>query len=435
MRKLRQEYQFFSEQPRQMRVLLLTNMVYALVLPVIELFLSAYIIRNSRDFSLVMVYQLAQGTGIPVTFMLNGFLLRHFRIARLYSLGMVLSGLAMGVMMLLGELTVIGIAGTGLMMGMAYGFFWANRVFLALTSTRDENRNYYYGLEALFFTFASIVMPLAAGYLIASTNTLGWFGGKTEYAYYVLTGLVLILTMISSIIVNQGKFQNPVNARFLYFSFHRLWRKMLVMASLKGVAQGFVIAAPVMLIMKLVGNEGSVGSIQSIGSVLSAVMLYVLGRISAPRHRQRIFAAGLFLFVLGAFVSMTIYNAAGAIFFVGCLVFARPLLDLAYFPIQLGVIECASSRENRNQFTYIFSHEVGLYLGRVFGCLLFIAVARNISEDVALRYVLFAVAIVQLFSLLVARSILSDREWCEAPKATPLQAGALKEPAELSQVV
>ncbi|RYG51212.1 MAG: hypothetical protein EOO01_08985, partial [Chitinophagaceae bacterium] len=339
------------------------------------------------------------------------------------------------VMMLLGELTVIGIAGTGLMMGMAYGFFWANRVFLALTSTNDENRNYYYGLEALFFTFASIVMPLAAGYLIASTNTLGWFGGKTEHAYYILTGLVLILTMIASIIVNQGKFQNPVNARFLYFSFHRLWRKMLVMASLKGVAQGFVIAAPVMLIMKLVGNEGSVGSIQSIGSVLSAVMLYVLGRISAPRHRQIIFAAGLFLFVLGAFVSMTIYNAAGAIFFVGCLVFARPLLDLAYFPIQLGVIECASSRENRNKFTYIFSHEVGLYLGRVFGCLLFVAVARNISEDVALRYVLFAVAIVQLFSLLVARSILSDREWCEAPKATPLQAGALKEPAELSQVV
>jgi len=435
MNKLREEYWFFSEQPRQMRILLQTNLVYALVLPVIELFLSAYIIRSSRDFSLVMVYQLAQGTGIPLTFMLNGFLLRRFPIARIYSAGMILSGLAMGVMMLLGELTVVGIAGTGLMMGMAYGFFWANRVYLALTSTQDENRNYYYGLEALFFTFASIVMPLAAGYLIASTNELGWFGGKTEHAYYILTGLVVILTFIASAIINQGKFENPPKARFIFFTFHRLWRKMLLMASLKGVAQGFVIAAPVMLIMKLVGEEGSVGSIQSIGAVLSAVMLYVLGRASAPRHRLKIFAGGLLLFVLGAFVNMTFYNAAGAIFFVGCLVFARPLLDLAYFPTQLGVIECVSRKEKRNQFTYIFSHEVGLYLGRVFGCLLFIAIARNLSEDVALRYVLFAVATVQFFAVLVARSILSDPEWCEAPKKTALQAGALKEPAELTQIV
>jgi YQGE family putative transporter len=431
MSKLADEYQFFKRQPRQMRVLLQTNMVYALVLPVIELFLSAYIIRSSRDFSLVMVYQLAQGTGIPITFMLNGYLLKYIPITRLYAAGMILSGMSMGVMMMLGDLTIVGIAGTGLMMGMAYGFFWANRVFLALNSTTDENRNYYYGLEALFFTFASIIMPLGAGYLIASTQQLGWFGGKTEHAYYILTGLVLLLTILASSIVGRGKFSNPPKSKFIYFKFHHLWRKMLLMASLKGVAQGFVIAAPVMLIMKLVGEEGSLGSIQSIGSVLSAVMLYALGRYSAPRHRQKIFTAGLSLFVFGAFINMTLYNAAGAIFFVGSLVFARPLLDLAYFPVQLGVIECVAAKEKRTQFAYIFSHEVGLYIGRVFGCMLFILAARNLNEDVALRYVLFAIAVLQLLSILVARSILKDREWCEAPKTTPLQAAVLKEPGEL----
>jgi YQGE family putative transporter len=432
MKNLTKEYNFFKQQTRQMRMLLLTNMVYALVIPIIELFLGAYIIRSSRDFSLVMVYQLAQGTGIPLTFMLNGFLLKYIPIARLYAAGMILSAFSMGVMMLLKNLTIVGIAGTGLMMGMAYGLFWANRVFLSLTTTRDENRNYYYGLEALSFTFASIVMPLTAGYLIASTRELGWFGGKAENAYYVLTIVVLLLTIVASIIVNRGKFVNPENAKFVYFRFHTLWQKMLLMASLKGVAQGFVIAAPVMLIMKLVGAEGSIGSIQSIGSVLSAMMLYVIGRASAPRHRQKIFAAGLLLFVLGSFINMTFYNAAGAIFFVGCLVFARPLLDLAYYPIQLGVIECVAAKEKRNQFAYIFSHEVGLYFGRVFGCLLFIFAARNLSEDIALRYVLFAVAIVQLFSVVVARSILTDPQWCEHTESSAMQAAILKEPAELS---
>jgi YQGE family putative transporter len=432
MKKFTQEFQFFKQQTRQMRMLLLTNMVYALVIPIIELFLGAYIIRSSQDFSLVMVYQLAQGTGIPITFMLNGFLLKYIPIARLYAAGMILSAVSMAVMMLLKNLTIVGIAGTGLMMGMAYGLFWANRVFLSLTSTKDENRNYYYGLEALSFTFASIVMPLTAGYLIASTEKLGWFGGETENAYYVLTLIVFLLTVVASFIITRGKFINPENAKFVYLRFHKLWQKMLLMASLKGVAQGFVIAAPVMLIMKLVGEEGSIGSIQSIGSVLSAVMLYVIGRAAAPRHRQKIFAAGLLLFVLGSFINMTLYSAAGAIFFVGCLVFARPLLDLAYFPVQLGVIECVASKEKRNQFAYIFSHEVGLYFGRVFGCLLFIVAARNLSEEVALRYVLFAVAIVQLFSIVVARSILTDPQWCEHKENSVIQAAILKEPAELS---
>jgi YQGE family putative transporter len=430
--KLKLEYNFFKQQPRQMRMLLLTNMIYVLVIPITELFLSAYIIRSSQDFSLVMVYQLAQGTGIPLTFMLNGFLLKHFPIARLYAAGMILSAFSMGVMMLLKNLTIVGIAGTGLMMGMAYGLFWANRVFLSLTTTNDKNRNYFYGLEALFFTFASIVMPLTAGYLIASTRELGWLGGKTENAYYLLTGIVLLLTIVSSMFINRGKFVNPENAKFVYFKFHRLWRKMLLMASLKGVAQGFVISAPVMLIMKLVGAEGSIGSIQSIGSVLSAGMLYVLGRAAKPKHRQKILAAGLVLFVIGSFINMTFYNAAGAIFFVGCLVFARPLLDLAYFPVQLGVIECVSAKEKRNQFAYIFSHEVGIYLGRVFGCLLFIFAARNLSEDIALRYVLFAVAVLQLFSIVVVKAILTDPQWCESAGNTVIQPNILKEPAELS---
>ena len=72
--RLKAEYAFFKAQPEQMRMLLLANMVYAFVLPVIELFIGAYIIRNSQDFSLVMIYQLSQGTGIPVTFILNGYL-------------------------------------------------------------------------------------------------------------------------------------------------------------------------------------------------------------------------------------------------------------------------------------------------------------------------------------------------------------------------
>jgi YQGE family putative transporter len=297
----KEEYRFFCSQPRTMRMLLLTNMVYALVIPIIELFLGAYIIRKSNDISLVMVYQLAQGTGIPVTFIMNGYLIKRMPIASLYAIGMIVSGVDMGIMMLLHDLNIFGIALIGFIMGLSYGFFWANRVLLALATTNNNNRNYYYGLETFFFTVASIVMPLLAGYFIASTQKLGWMGGEVSHAYRILTGVVILLTLIASWLAYKGDFKNPQNARFIYFKFHRLWHKMLGLAALKGVAQGFVIAAPVMLIMRLVGQEGSVGSIQSTGAFLSAIMLYILGRAAKPEHRLKIFIAGLGLFLAGSY--------------------------------------------------------------------------------------------------------------------------------------
>jgi YQGE family putative transporter len=428
---VKKEYDFFCKQPKPMRLLVMTNMVYALVIPVIELFLGAYIIRKSNDVSLVIVYQLAQGTGTPVTFILNGFLLKHFPIAALYSVGMIISGLDMAVMMILPELHFGGVALIGLIMGMSYGFFWSNRVFLALTNTNNSNRNYYYGLETFLFTIASIIMPIMAGYFIASTHKLGWFGGQAIHAYQFLTVLVILLTVIASWLIHKGGFRNPKPAKFIYFRFDRLWKKMLLLAGFKGVAQGFIIAAPVMLIMRLVGEEGSIGSIQSSGAALSAVMLYWLGRKARPDHRLKIFAAGLLLFLAGAIVNTIRFDALGVIVFVGCLVFARPLLDMAYFPIQLGVIDRVAAKEKRNQFAYIFNHEIGLYLGRLGGCLLFIIVSRKVSEEAALRYALLSVAAIQALSIFAAKSIINDAKWREASEKLPLDPQALKEPVEL----
>ena len=43
--KLTTEFRYFQSMPHNMRVLLITNMLYALVLPVVEIFMAAYIMR------------------------------------------------------------------------------------------------------------------------------------------------------------------------------------------------------------------------------------------------------------------------------------------------------------------------------------------------------------------------------------------------------
>lgn len=430
MDKVKKEINVFRSQPHSMQILLLTNLTYSLVIPVIELFIGAYIIRNSADFSLVMVFQLAQATGIPVTFFLNGIFLKRFSIRRMYSTGMILSSISMALMMLMNEPDFLNVLISGLIMGFSYGFFWSNRNFLALTSTNNNNRNYYYGLETFFSTMSVVIVPAAVGAFITTGRELNWFPGHNS-AYHILTGVVFLLTVLASMLIHRGSFKNPPPSPLLFFTFHRLWKKMLGLALLKGIAHGYIIAAPVMLIMNLVGSEGSLGLIQSAGASLTALLLYILGRKTGPEHRLYIYGLGLFLFLAGSAVNAILYSAAGVLVFVACLVFARPLLDLAYYPFQLGVTERVAEIEKRNKFTYIFRHELGLYAGRLIGCSLFIFLYHALGDDWALRYALLFVALIYLISFFVAWSIINDDSWNEPSKAVPESVNELKEPIDL----
>ncbi|RYG19338.1 MAG: MFS transporter, partial [Chitinophagaceae bacterium] len=119
--KLKAELSHFKSQSYNFRVLTLTNLIYSIVLPVIDIFVAAYVMRSSNDPVKVVIYQLTIYTGIPLTFFLNGYLLRKFSIKTLYSLGMMLSGISMMVMMSLTTLDNTGIGIAGLIMGMSFG--------------------------------------------------------------------------------------------------------------------------------------------------------------------------------------------------------------------------------------------------------------------------------------------------------------------------
>ena len=408
------EIRHFGTYPFNMRILLLTNMLYAFVLPVVELFVGTYIMRNSSELAYVVGYQLAVYTGIPLTFLVNGFLMRRIRISHLYSFGMLLSGVSMAVMMSLETLDLAGIVVAGLIMGLSYGFFWANRDFLALNSTDDGNRNYYYGLESFFNTVAGVVVPGMIGAFLGATADHNWLGGNINLAYKLVTLFVFALTIIASAVVFRGRFSNPPKERFIYLRFDVLWDKMMRLAVLKGLAQGYIVTAPSMLVMTLVGNESTLGTLQSVSAIVSAVLLYLLGRFASARHRVLIFSSGLLLFALGGAFNAVLYSATGAIVFMLCLVMGRPLMDLGYFPIQLRVIDYVSRKENRNSYAYIFVHEFALYLGRFFGCGLFIVLTICLSDTFAIRYALLIIGIIQLVSIGISRNIIRALDRAEA---------------------
>lgn len=420
MSKLTKEFEVFRKCPKNMRTLLITNMTYAWVLPIVEIFVGAYIMRNSGRPSYVALYQLAQYCGIVLTSVVNGWLLTRFKVVSLYIMGIMFSALSMVGMMLMPSLGVVELGIIGVVMGAAAGFFWTNRYLIALKSTSDENRNYFFGLESLGFTVGQIAVPLLVGAIIAGLQGTEVFGIEIDVngAYRVVTLIGTAIAIIASANMLRGNFENPKQARFLYFNFKSLWRKMLSLAALKGMVQGFLVTAPAILIMKFVGDEGVLGLIQGICGGLTAILVYVLGRVTKPKHRTAVFAIGLLIFFIGTMINGFLYNAAGVIAFVLCKVMFQPLHDLAYFPIMMRTIDVVSKQEERNEYTYILSHEIGLFIGRAAGLGLFLSLALLVSEDFALMFALPIVGALQLLSLPLAKNIVKN---CERNEKLQLQ--------------
>ncbi|MCF4101397.1 MFS transporter [Gillisia sp. M10.2A] len=399
---------------RSTKILILTNLIYAFVLPVIDIFVASYIMRNSNDPSKVMLYQLAIYTGIPITFFINGYLLNNINIKRLFSLGMLLSGVSMVFMMSLEEINYFGLVAAGLIMGMSFGLYWANRDYLVLATTTDKTRNFYYGLDTFFYTLTAVIVPVIIGWYLMNGNENTNDG--INYGYKVVTAAVFVFTIIASVVFHFGTYDKPKNEKFLYFKFHKLWNKMLQMALLKGLAQGFIVTAPAILMMKFFQSEGALGLAQSIGAVIAACVMLLLGKYTKPKHRLALFSIGLILFFLASFFNSLLFNPTGVILFIFLLLIARPILDIAYFPIQLKVIDILSEIENRNEFSYILNHELGLYVGRLFGACTFLGIAYFINADIALRYALLIIGILQLLSIIIAKQLLKQQNILENEK-------------------
>jgi YQGE family putative transporter len=429
LNKLKTEIKHFKSQPHNFQTLILTNLTYAFVLPVIDTFVAAYVMRNSNDPAKVVIYQLTVYTGIPITFLLNGFLLKHFNIRKLYSAGMMLSAVSMIFMMSLHTLNNFGLGVAGIIMGLSFGFYWANRDVLALAITNDGNRNYYYGLETFFYTIIAVIVPVTIGWFIETRGGANHDDASIHLAYKIITGIVFLITVVASIVCFKGTFQNPVHKKFVFFKFHALWYKLLSLALLKGMAQGFLVTAPAMLIMTLLGKEGALGTAQSIGAIIAAVIMYVLGRLSSPKDRIKIFAAGLGLFALGAIINGVLFSSLGVIIFILLLLIAKPLIDLAYFPIQFQVIDIVNKIENRGEYTYILNHEWGLYAGRLLGAGTFLALAYGISNEIALRYAVIIIAVLQLCSIFVAKKIIAQGQTL-SPQEQEIDLKVLGEVAE-----
>jgi YQGE family putative transporter len=398
------ECALFRALPRNAKLMLGASTVAGFALPVISVFVLAFIMRSTYDVNRVMAFQFALYAGIPVAFLANRFLVgRRFGFAHLYAFGILLCGGVLAAMTFLDALSWERIIGMGLLMGLAMGFHWANRNYLSLVCTQDSNRNYYFGVESFFFCVSGVVMPALVGAFIA------WRGGpegapaavKEAYQWVAVVALALVAGGASFLM--RGNFPSERPTLTVRSKFKPVWRKLLVLASLKATVQIFFMTAPAVLIMRILGGqENALGLVQSAGAILAAVLLYAIGRNTRPEHRVSVFAFALVLYGAGAAVNAVFYDRASVLVFMACQILAQPMLDLSYNPILLGVLDAVAGDGTESRYAFIVSHELGIFVGRIIGAAAFIALACAASGEEAFRFALALLSAVHLFCWPVA---------------------------------
>lgn len=400
-----------------MRFLLFANLLYAFVLPVIELFVGAYIVsppdpntiltlaEKQHNINLYLYYQFAVYLGIPLCFVINGYLLKIIKVSYLYSLGLILSGVSMTCMMMLDELSSPGVVAAGLIMGASYGFFWANRDFMSLDVTNDESRNYYFSIDTIFYTITWIIVPAVVGYVIAFGPQHQIYTSKS--AYIGITIAVFAITLIASFIINREKYNNPKEGKFLFFKYDKLWNKMIFLSIAKGVMQGAIMIFPILLILSIIGGVNILGYIVSGGQIISAILLYLIGRFAKPKHRLFIYIISISLFTIAILLHASLYSVVSVIIYNVLQFMAKPLHDVSYFPTEFRVIDIVSKKEGRSEFSYIVNHEFTLFIGRVCSILIVLFLAYKVNADFALRFGLLLIAIIMILSIFLARNIIN----------------------------
>jgi len=63
---------------------------------------------------------------------------------------------------------------------------------------------------------------------------------------------------------------------------------------------------------------------------VAALILYLVGRFTQPRHRIMVFSIALTFFFLGGLANATLFSTDGVVAFALCMAMARPLHDIAY---------------------------------------------------------------------------------------------------------
>jgi MFS transporter, YQGE family, putative transporter len=395
---LNREISYFKKLHQEAQRLLVSSVLFNLISPIFGIFVNAFLWRQSQDMILVALFNLIFFGVIPIAFYLNGFLLRKFAPNVLCYTALGIEGIVVASLIFLSnisyEITVI----FGILYGLTAGFYWANRNLLKLKTTQSHDRFYFTSIEAASSNVTGVFVPLFIGWLITFGSIIHFY--TPLQGYRIVAFLMLLIIGITGIVMH-GHSVKHTTGKLLLKNAQTSWQRLRIVQFFIGLGGGMSIFVPTLMVLILVGNEATLGTIQSLSAIIASLIVYILAKYLRVRHRVLLFSISAGLVILGGSIFGYFYSALAVAVFFALMALAQPFIWMAISSLNLDLID---KETGDRQYAYVADQEIYLNGGRVVGILLFITGIHFFSSETALRYTPLFMGLSQLIIIFFAKS-------------------------------
>lgn len=388
------EYHQWRQLSDRARALLASITVYEFMYPILHTFVNTFLLRRLDEAWYVALYNLGMFISLPITFFVNGWLLRRVKIQWLYGFGIIGQPLVVLMLFWFSWQSWWQLVSIGAVQGVLLGWYWANRNFLRINTTTDSHRNFFMGIEMTLVTLATVVTPVMVGWFIKGAELTGW--GTVDQAYQWLgLAAAVILSLMATWVVRTG-FPQPTVSKIWVTKPSPTWQAARWVEVWRGIRNGIDLFLPALLVFQFLGEEGVLGTVQSLAALISAVLLYWLGRKVKVHQRYRYAQIG-YLALLVAMMLVSALFTSGAVLVY--LLVVDALIHwcwLASSPIAEQAIEHQDEGDPTTNYAYVADRELFLNIGRIGGVIIFGLASTVFDLSVAMRLMMFIMGLSHL---------------------------------------
>ncbi len=379
------EWQHFRSLSPSAQKLFLSTFIYYIADPLIFIFINAFLWRKTSNFITISAYNLGFFLTLPIAFYFNGHLLKKFSIKHLFFVGFVGQGLAVLPLFFFSHFSFLIVLLIGVIQGIPMGFYWANRNFITLSLTKDHQRNYYQGLESSVNLTLATIVPLVLGWFIVSGDYFHLYSIDQAYRFLILviTGLLIW----GGLSFQSAEIEQPKIALLRPKNPSSKWKNSQRIEICQGFLDRMADLLPALVVVSLIGNESTLGTLQSLVAIIGAVVIYFIGRRTATHHRIAVLSASVALLVVCSVFFTFFPTTLTAILFITGLTLSSQVSWTALSPLQMNVIDREESGDPTNNYAYVVDRETFLNSGRVISMGIFFGLIYLSSQTFALRII------------------------------------------------
>ncbi|WP_025028578.1 MFS transporter [Caldalkalibacillus mannanilyticus] len=375
--------------------------LYSLSVALSNTFVNIYLWKQQSDYMTIAIYNLSIVIAQPIVFIIAGRWAKQVDRIIVLRLGVFSLSIFYLVVLLLGKLAVQYVIILGVLLGIGFGFYWLAFNVLTFEITEPETRDLFNGFFGLLGSFAGMIGPFLAGWLITKLEGMKGY----TLIFGISLGLFVVAIILSFFLKRrsaEGKFKLMNVLRWSEIT--RNWKRILLANFAQGLREGSFAFLIFIWIYIAAGTELALGTFSLVTSAISFVVYYLAGRFISQKYRIKSILAGALLLSLSVwiiafhltFTKLMIYGVVISIAF--------PILMVPFISMTYDIIGKAKHAAEW-RIEYVVGRELFLNAGRIISILLFMALITFFEEKKSLPYFIIALGNAQLLLYFIIRKI------------------------------